>query len=151
VSQLSVNQKIGNSITNSKLNSTPRFGLVELFSIATNICCFTILYYGFLPSPKLDFDLLFIYLVVSGFLIFAGILPLLDKVELRERGIYGGYFTIKWNEIEAYKLENEDNILHIQHKSFWPIRRHLVFQVPRNNRNEIMALLDSYLPDQNSE
>jgi uncharacterized membrane protein YobD (UPF0266 family) len=88
---------------------------------------------------------------LSGFLIFVLVLPLLDKIELRERGIYGGYFAIKWNEIEAYKLESEDSILHLQHKSIWPIRRHLEFQVPRNSREEIMALLDSYLPDQNPE
>jgi hypothetical protein len=143
-------KRLGNRITNSRMGSMPRsYKFYQLFTIGIFIYVALQTYFDFPANSRVD--LLLIYAALSGFFIFVLALPLVDEIEFREQGIYGGYFAIKWNQIEAYKLENEDNTLHLQHKSIWPIRRHLEFQIPRNSREEIMALLDLYLSDQNSE
>jgi hypothetical protein len=143
-------ERVGSRMPNSKLVSfTASHKSAQPFNLFGYSLVAVMDFFDFVANSRTD--LLLVYLILAGLLIFALALPLLDKVELRERGIYGSYFAIQWDEIETYKLEQKDNMLHIQHKSIWPISRHLVFQVSKNGREEIMALLESYLPHCNSE
>jgi hypothetical protein len=143
-------KKVGNQIPNSKLISfTAGHKSAQPFSLFGYTSVILIDFFDFLKDSRTD--LLLAYSILSGLFILVLALPLLDKVELREGGIYGSYFVIQWDEIETYKLEQKDDVLHIQHKSIWPPNRHLVFQVSKNGREEIVALLEAYLPRCNSE
>ncbi len=151
-----MNKNINLSLKNQRndiiaIDQTPRFSTEKLFIIAANICGFTLLYYSLVRSYKLSMNSSLVYLAISGLLIFILVFRLLDKVEFREKGIYSNFLAIKWEEIEVCKYTNEDTTFHIQHRAFLPIRRHLEFQIPINNQDEIIALLDTYLSDRNLE
>jgi hypothetical protein len=145
---LNTNKKFG-SLTKILKFSMP---LGQKFSHFLFVIIFSFIfireYYNF--SVTSDPHLKLIYFSLCFFVSLSFLIPLFDKIEFRERGICGSYFSLKWNEIEAYRLGGEDNILHIQHRSKYPLIKHLKFQVMSNKKYEIMAFLDSHFLDQNS-
>jgi hypothetical protein len=143
-SRLYGQKRVGDRINNFRLGLQPDDRKFSMF--------FTLVPWTWVVLEQfLDFpansrtDLRLLYLILSGLWILTLILPLLDKLEIRERGIYDGSFAIQWDEIEAYKFEHKRNMLHIQHKSAWPILKHLEFYIPEDKKAEILSLLKSYL------
>jgi hypothetical protein len=144
-----VKQKIGSLIEVSKFSmissqKISHFLFVAIFSFA---CAKE--YLNFYIASGYFLNLIYILLCFIVSLSF--LVPLFDKLEFRERGVCGSYFSIKWNKIETYRWERENNILHIQHVSRYPFIKHLKFKIVSNRKYKIIALLNLYLPDRNSE
>jgi hypothetical protein len=149
-SKLLAGKELGSSLSKMSLRVT--YGLItwcRMFAIGVAIYQL----FKYLHATSWNFTAvrgeIALSIIILGALNF--LVVLLEKAELRENGVFGGYFLLKWDKILKYKLESEDRQLHLQHSSFWPFAKHIQLSIPSENVDEVEALLNQYLSALNSE
>jgi hypothetical protein len=73
----------------------------------------------------------------------------LSDIEIREHGILGGLFFIKWNLVETYNwIGIEENTLLISHKSILPLNSHQLKITLGDKKEYVRQIILQYLPSE---
>jgi hypothetical protein len=80
------------------------------------------------------------------FILLVGIAKLASHVEIREHGISGGFFALKWQDIDFFVWQEDFGIIHIQHRALWPINRRLQMKLTEDVKDTGVQFLMQHLP-----
>lgn len=97
---------------------------------------------------KTNFQYIFSGINLFAIGLFATIKELSD-IEIREHGILGELFFIKWNLVETYNwIGIEENTLLISHKSILPLNSHQLKITLGDKKEYVRQIILQYLPSE---